>query len=254
MKKAAAVLLIVGLLQMSGDLLGSPALKGIGAATGCSPAPKVFTVVRGMEAYSTQFHLEWTDRRGVTHERQLTPEIYARVSGPYNRRNVYGAVLAAGPVLATDERLAPMFHSVSSFALCGDALLVGELGIEPAEVVRVRVRYEPAPGKSMGDLPRAQEGEAFRAAVPEHRRAALPDSLIVMREDGDLLSRSAAVLHLLRRLGGVWRVTGMLAGCLPSAWLDRGYDCLARVRRQLFPAPSSACPLIPAQLRERFEH
>jgi hypothetical protein len=157
MKKAAAVLLIVGLLQMSGDLFGSPALKGIGAATGASPAPKVFTVVRGMEAYSTRFYLEWIDRHGVTHERRLTPEIYARVAGPYNRRNVYGAVLAAGPVLATDDRLAPMFRSVSGFALCGDAPLLSELGIDPAQVVAARVRYEPAPGKSMGDLPRTLE-------------------------------------------------------------------------------------------------
>ncbi len=87
----------------------------------------------------------------------MTPEIYARVAGPYNRRNVYGAVLAAGPVLATDDRLAPMFRSVSDFALCGDALLLGELGIDPAQVVAARVRYEPAPGKSMGGLPRVLE-------------------------------------------------------------------------------------------------
>jgi len=98
------------------------------------------------------------------------------------------------------------------------------------------------------------EGEAFRAALPEERRRALPDSLIVMRADGELLSRSAAVLHLLKRLGGGWRIAGAAAGSLPSAWLDRGYDCVARLRRQLFPAPSSACPLVPAQLRGRFEH
>jgi hypothetical protein len=32
----------------------------------------------------------------------LTPQIYKRLQGAYNRRNAYGAVLAAGPVLATD--------------------------------------------------------------------------------------------------------------------------------------------------------
>ncbi len=159
MKKAAAILLTIGLLQMTGDLLGSSALKGLGAATGVSPAPKVFTVVRGMEAYSTRFRLEWTDRNGVAHVRQLTPEIYARVAGPYNRRNVYGAALAAGPVLATDEKLAPIFRDVSGFALCGDAPLLAELGINPADVVAMRVRYEPAPGKSMGDLPRVLEAK-----------------------------------------------------------------------------------------------
>jgi hypothetical protein len=158
MKKAAMVLLAIGLMQMAGDLSGIPALKGIGAATGASPAPKVFTVVRGMEAYSTRFHLEWTDRGGVGYTRQLTPELYARLAGPYNRRNVYGAVLAAGPVLATDERLAAMYRGVSRYALCGRAPLLREIGIDPADVAgAVRVRYEPIGGATMGDLPRVLE-------------------------------------------------------------------------------------------------
>ncbi len=158
MKKAAFVLLVVGLFQMTGDLLRLPALKGIGAATGASPAPKVFTAVRGMEGSSTLFFLEWTDRRGDAHELHLTPEIYQRLAGPYNRRNVFGAVLAGGPVMATDERLAGMYRSVSEYALCGQAPLLRELGVDPAEVAGpVRVRYEPLPGTTMGDLPRALE-------------------------------------------------------------------------------------------------
>lgn len=158
MKKAAVVLLVVGLLQMAGDLLRLPALKGIGAATGASPAPKVFTATRGMEAYSTRFYLAWTDSLGVARELQLTPEIYQRLAGPYNRRNIYGAVLAGGPVMATDERLIGMYRSVSEYALCGHAPLLRELGIDPAEVVGpMRVRYEPLPGTTMGDLPRVLE-------------------------------------------------------------------------------------------------
>jgi hypothetical protein len=158
MKKVAFVLLVVGLLQMSGDLFRLPALKGIGAATGVSPAPKVFTAVRGMEAYSTRFFLEWTDSLGVARKLQLTPEIYQRLAGPYNRRNAYGAALAGGPVMATEEKLIEMYRSVSEYALCGKAPLLRELGIDPAKVVgAVRVRYEPLPGTTMGDLPRVLE-------------------------------------------------------------------------------------------------
>src|SRR5258707_9689532 len=91
-----------GLMQIAVVLLRIPVLQGIGAATGASPAPKVFTSIRGMEAFSTRFFLEWKDRQGVAHELQLTPAIHQRLAGPYNRRNVYGAVLAAGPVMATD--------------------------------------------------------------------------------------------------------------------------------------------------------
>jgi hypothetical protein len=163
--KSAVALLVLGLLQMSGDLLdragletvGRP-LKGIGAASTASPAPKVFSAVKGLETYSTQFHLEWTDRRGETHDLLLTPELYGHIRGPYNRRNVYGAVLAYGPVLATDPRTESMFRSVARSALCGDAPLLREMGIDPDDVAgNVRIRYEPRPGTDMGDLPRVLE-------------------------------------------------------------------------------------------------
>lgn len=161
MRKSAVALLVLGVLQMAGDLLeraglervGSP-LKGIGAATTASPAPKVFSAVRGLETYSTRFHLEWTERSGRERTLLLTPEIYARVRGPYNRRNVYGAALAYGPVLASDDRTKPLFRSVIDHALIGEAPLLRELGIDPADVVGpVRVRYEPLPGTDMGGLP-----------------------------------------------------------------------------------------------------
>jgi len=158
MKKRALLMLFVGLLQMTGDLLHLPVLKGLGAATGASPAPKVFTAVKGMEAYSTRFYLEWTDRLGIAHKLQLTPEIYQHLAGPYNRRNIYGAVLAGGPVMVTDERLAEMYDSVSNYALCSEGPLLRELGIDPKNISgSVRVRYEPLPGVTMGDLPHILE-------------------------------------------------------------------------------------------------
>jgi hypothetical protein len=161
MHKPAIALLVVCLLQMTGDLLdhaglgtiGQP-LKGVGAASTASPAPKVFSTVRGLETFSTRFHLEWTDRSGHDHDLLLTPEIYRQICGPYNRRNVYGAVLAYGPVLATDTRTRPLFRSVARAALCGDAPLLRELGIDPDDIAgAVRVRYEPRPGADTGDLP-----------------------------------------------------------------------------------------------------
>lgn len=153
--RAAAVLLAVGLMQMTGELLDVTALQGLGAATSASPAPRVFTAVRGLEAYSTSFFLEWTDSGGGEHSVHITPEVYRGVTGPYNRRNIYGVVLAGGPVMATDDRLLPMFHAVTSYALCGDAPLLRELGIDRAAVTGpVRLRYEPLPGTAMNHLPR----------------------------------------------------------------------------------------------------
>jgi hypothetical protein len=141
-KKAAAILLIVGLMQMSGDLLGISALKGIGAATGASPAPKVFSSVRGLETFSSRFFIEWIDPSGARSSVRLTPELYARLRGPYNRRNVYGAAIAYGPVMPAALR-----DPVMRFALCGDMPLLREVGIDPRRVAAgLKVRVEPLAG------------------------------------------------------------------------------------------------------------
>lgn len=158
MNRPAALLLIIGLLQMTGEVLGLSWLKGVGAATTASPAPKVFSKVGDLETYSTRFYLEWTDREGKKHSQEITPDVNSRLRGPYNRRNVYGAALAYGPVLVSDDKTRPMFEAVMKHAVTGEAPLLKELGIDPASVAGpVRVRFEPLPGTDMGSLPRAVE-------------------------------------------------------------------------------------------------
>ena len=151
---AAVGLLGLGLSQMAGDVLGWRALRGLAAATTAAPAPKVFSAVRGLETYSTRFFLEWTDRRGAVQRLELTPEVYGRLRGPYNRRNVYGAALAYGPVLATDAAAQPMLGAILTRSLCGSRPLLAELGLDPADIAgQVRVRYQPRPGAGLGLLP-----------------------------------------------------------------------------------------------------
>ncbi len=153
MRVLGFALLGLGLLQMAGDVLGVPALRGLGAATGASPAPKVFSASRGLETYSSRFFLEWTDAQGREQSKLLDSEMYAGVRGPYNRRNTYGAVLAYAPLLASDPATQPMLESVSRYALCGEAPLLRELGLDPAEDRRnLRVRLAPRAG-THPDLP-----------------------------------------------------------------------------------------------------
>ena len=47
----------------------------------------------------------------------------ARIRGPYNRRNVFGAALAYGPVLASDENGREMLRAVLDHGLTGEAPL-----------------------------------------------------------------------------------------------------------------------------------
>jgi predicted DCC family thiol-disulfide oxidoreductase YuxK len=95
--------------------------------------------------------------------------------------------------------------------------------------------------------------EAFRRLVPETLRRRLPDSIVVLTPDGALLSRSAAIIHILDRIGGSWRLQGRLLALVPRGILDLGYDGVARVRHRLFEKPPDACPVTPPELRARFE-
>jgi hypothetical protein len=145
----AAGLIAIGCIQMAGDLSGRPDIKAIGAVTGASPAPKVFTAQGGFETFSSRFFIEWRDRQGARHELELTPETYRRLEGPYNRRNAYGAALSYAPVLAANERTRPMLERVMNHALCGEAPLLAELGIPRDEVVYpLLLRLEPRDGAS----------------------------------------------------------------------------------------------------------
>ena len=138
--KRAVFLVLLGCAQMAGDLLELLPLKAIAAATGASPAPKVFSAVRGLETYSTRFFLELGE-----HRVELTPELSSRIRGPYNRRNVYGAALAYGPVLPAALRDPVMIH-----ALCGEAPLLREMGLRATRTPAVEL--EPLPGTSLGSM------------------------------------------------------------------------------------------------------
>lgn len=138
------ILLCIGFLQMSGDLTRSAPLKAFGAATGASPAPKVFSTVEGLETFSSNFYLDWRDSAGNFHELELTPEIYARIRGPYNRRNVFGAALAYGPVLQANPQTRDLFQSTMRYAACGEAPIVQELTERPIDsIYGVSFRLEP---------------------------------------------------------------------------------------------------------------
>jgi predicted DCC family thiol-disulfide oxidoreductase YuxK len=97
------------------------------------------------------------------------------------------------------------------------------------------------------------QGETFQSLLSEKERKALPLSLVVRTEQGTLLTRSAGVLHILRRLGGVWRLLAGLLGVLPVILRDRLYDGVARIRHHLFARPAELCPLLPPQFRGRFD-
>jgi predicted DCC family thiol-disulfide oxidoreductase YuxK len=97
------------------------------------------------------------------------------------------------------------------------------------------------------------EGPTFRRLVPETERGRLPDSLVLRTEDGVLLTRSAAVVALLRRLGPPWPWLASVVAALPTPLADRLYDGVARVRHRLFRHSLEPCPRVRPSWRDRFD-
>lgn len=96
-------------------------------------------------------------------------------------------------------------------------------------------------------------GATFREKVPTARQAGLPDSIVLLTEGGEMLTKSSAAAYMLKRLGGAWKLVGILVGAVPRVLRDAAYDWVARIRHTLFSKPGSACPTLPAHLRARFD-
>lgn len=123
-------LITISLFQITGDLFNQTWMKALGAAWGASPAPKVFSSAEGLETFSSKFFLIWTDRENNSHRVQLTPQLAKNLKGPYNRRNVYGAILSYGPILSKNKAMSEAYESVLKYATDEDGPLLKELGID----------------------------------------------------------------------------------------------------------------------------
>ncbi len=122
----ALIILIFGFSQMIGYVLDIPPLRGIGAASTIAPFPRVFSDADGIETFALNFILEYRDSGGNPKRLGITPEIYSRLEGPYNRRNVYGAALSYGPTPRFPQRL---FNQVFEYAFVEPGPLRAEFGI-----------------------------------------------------------------------------------------------------------------------------
>lgn len=111
---------------MAGYIANVPALRGLGAATVIAPFPKVFSDVDGFETFAADFVLQGMDGAGVAFSREITPEFYSQLKGPYNRRNVYGAALSYAPRLPE-----PLWQAVWCYGLGGSGPLRTEFALPP---------------------------------------------------------------------------------------------------------------------------
>lgn len=100
------------------------------------------------------------------------------------------------------------------------------------------------------------QGDFGRAALARHgRNPDALDTLVVVLDQGlsteRLLDRSTAVLFVLTRLPGLWKVLGRAMSVVPASLGDVVYRMIARTRYGTF-GQYDVCPLPPPAVRERF--
>src|SRR5215813_15337247 len=96
-------------------------------------------------------------------------------------------------------------------------------------------------------------GKTFEARVPVDQRTGLCDSMVVQTNEGLLLMRSNALVHILQRLGGKWKILAAVVALIPRPVRDVLYNVIARIRYRVFGRRDDLCPVLPSNLRTRFD-
>jgi predicted DCC family thiol-disulfide oxidoreductase YuxK len=97
------------------------------------------------------------------------------------------------------------------------------------------------------------QGTTFPSRVSAEERARLPNSIVVLTEEGATLTRSDASIYVFRRLGGRWKTLGDALAMIPRPLRDFVYDFIARIRYRIFGRRDELCPIMPPELRARFD-
>ena len=116
--------------------------------------------------------------------------------------------------------------------------------------VQFVLRHDPS-GKAFRFAP--LQGQTFERRVPPSQRIGLPDSIIVQISDGRVLVRSNAILHVFHTLGGGWKLLAGALAIVPRSVRDAAYNFIARIRYFVFGTRDEVCPLVPPDLRARFD-
>lgn len=136
----SGLVLLIGSLSMLGTVTKLDPVKGIGFMTTASPLPLVFSKFRDVENFSSDYYMDIKFKNGEQTSFKVTPEMYERAQGPYNRRNPYGAVLAYGPMLTKPNELI-LRDKVMQYSACGQGSFMREIGIDqPIEHINVTVK------------------------------------------------------------------------------------------------------------------
>jgi len=135
-----SLIVLIGFISIFGFFIRSERIQALGFISTASPLPLVFAEFRGVEGFANEFEIEIDGTKTV-----ITPAIYGMLTGPYNRRNVYGAAIAGAPML-TNANEKRMVSSILEYGLCGNGPLIQEFGLNPSvDYIKIHVRSKSSP-------------------------------------------------------------------------------------------------------------
>ena len=82
------------------------------------------------------------------------------------------------------------------------------------------------------------------------RFSTVPDSIIVSKNN-ELYVKSVAIIHVLREMGGIWKLLSICLRCIPNYIRDIVYDIIAKNRYQWF-GTVEECLLMHGKYSSRF--
>jgi sterol desaturase/sphingolipid hydroxylase (fatty acid hydroxylase superfamily) len=121
------VLIFIGFSNMIGYTLDIPIFRTIGVISTASPLPLVFSSYNGVETFSTEIVIK-LDFGTKIESMIMDSGAYSKLQGPYNRKNVIGAIFSHGPFFNTDN-LVKLKEQVLDWGFCR-GFLVREFGYE----------------------------------------------------------------------------------------------------------------------------
>ena len=99
-------LMLIGLLNTMGLIFfNSQEMRGPAIISVASPLPFVFSAFNGVETFSTKMDMDLTFKNGTRLNIPIDHKLYGGLKGPYNRRNVIGAVFSHGPFFDKPEMI-----------------------------------------------------------------------------------------------------------------------------------------------------
>ncbi|MDD9941190.1 MAG: hypothetical protein OXU20_09145 [Myxococcales bacterium] len=115
--RCQTALIVLGALNLLGFLSGQGWLRGLAIASVASPLPFVFSQFRDYETFAADYELTAYDREGREERVAITPRLYSKLGGTYNRRNTYGAAASYGPRMTRPAEQA-LVTQVLTYGLC----------------------------------------------------------------------------------------------------------------------------------------